>query len=91
MTSVTLKYPVTHNGKEVSELSFRRARIKDIEAIERAVEGGGEITASITSISCLSGLPEDVVREIDGEDFVQIADVMSDFLPSTITGRAGGN
>lgn len=91
MSTIELNYPITHDGKQITGVTFRRAKIKDIEAIEKAVESGGEIAASITSISRLADLPEDVVREIDGDDFVRIAGAMSDFLPNAKTGEAGDN
>lgn len=89
MTKIDLEFPVTNGSETVKSITLRRAKVKDIEKIQSAVEAGGEIAGSIVSVSCLSGLPEDVVREIDGADYVRIAEAISGFLPGAKTGASG--
>lgn len=79
--TILLKHPIAHKDTVISELTFGRAKIKTIEAIQNAIEQGGELLGSIVTISELTGLPVAVVREIDGEDFVEIAGRVADFLP----------
>lgn len=76
-----LKYPIAIDGHDVVALKLRRAKVKDIEAIQAAVTANGEVAASITSISRLCDISEDAVREIDGEDFVRLAEAITAFLP----------
>lgn len=89
MSTVTLKFPFEFEGQTITSLTFRRPKVKDIEAIQTAVDTSGEVTASIVSVSRLSGLSEAAVREIDGDDFIVIAEAMSRFLPRSPTGQNG--
>lgn len=89
MTTVALKFPFEFEGRTITSLTFRRPKVKDIEAIQTAVDTSGEVTASIVSVSRLSGLSEAAVREIDGDDFIIIAEAMSNFLPRSPTGPNG--
>jgi hypothetical protein len=89
MSTVTLKFPFEFEGHTISSLTFRRPKVKDIEAIQNAVDTAGEVAASIVSVSKLTGLSEAAVREIDGDDFIVIAETMSSFLPRTPTGQNG--
>lgn len=88
-TAITLKHPIVSGEKTITSVTFKRAKVKDIEAINSAVETEGEFSASITTIARLTGLTLDEVREIDGEDFINLAAGVPDFLPRTATGAPG--
>jgi len=89
MEKIDLQYPVADGEKTISEIHLRRAKVRDIEIVQKAIEAGGEMAGSIASVACLSGLGEDVIREIDAADFVKIAGVMGDFLPLGPNGATG--
>lgn len=77
MTNIKLKYPITVNGSEVKELSIRRPKARDLEAMDKAP---GQIGKTILLVSNLAELTPDEVREIDGEDYSVIAEHLGDFL-----------
>lgn len=89
MSTLTLNHPITFAETTITTVTFHRARVKDIEAIQSAVETEGELAASIVTIARLTGLSVDEVREIDGEDFVRIAEKLPDFLPRLEIGSTG--
>lgn len=89
MTAIKLKYPVTVGDHTVSSVTFHRAKVKDVEAIQAAHETDGEFTASIVTIARLTGLSPDEVREIDAEDMITLAKAIPDFLPRAVTSDIG--
>ncbi len=76
--TITLKYPFEHDGMNITELPLRRPKVGDMEAMEK--NGSSEMAKAIGLTARLSGLAPDAVRKIDGEDFIAINKVLSDFL-----------
>lgn len=65
--SMTMKlaYPIDHNGHHVEELNLRRARAKDVVAVEDMKTEA----QALRMLSLLSGVDEDTLGEMDREDF----------------------
>lgn len=72
-----LAFPFEFEGKEISEVTMRRAKGRDIERMEAA---GKEFAAALVTLSCLSDLPVDAIREMDSEDIAMLSEHVPDFL-----------
>ena len=76
-TKIVLQHPIKMDGVEVSELSLRRPKVRDLERMDKQP---GQIAKAVTMVADLAELSPDQVREIDGEDFIAIAELLGDFL-----------
>lgn len=65
--SMTLKlaHPIDHDGHHVEELNIRRARAKDVVAVEDMKPEA----KALRMLSLVSGVNEDTLGEMDHEDF----------------------
>lgn len=90
MTTFKLAYPITHDGKEISEVTLRRAKGRDLEKIEAAEDGGGQMLGALTALAALADLPLEAVREMDAEDIADLSEKLPAFLPKgrAVTGAA---
>ncbi len=77
MTSIKLKHPIIADGVEVTELALRRPKVRDLERIDKVA---GEIAKAVTLTADLAELTPDQVRELDAEDFAEVAERLGDFL-----------
>jgi len=93
MNRYTLLYPVTltfrqANGETreetIDHIQLRRPTAKEMRVVDTAT---GRIGMVITMLAMLSGLDESTIERIDAEDFAELAEMVSDFLPS---GRTAG-
>lgn len=75
-----LKYPVEVDGQTVTEINLRRAKAKDLRALEAAKDGEG-IEETFLMLSILSGQPVAVIEDLDLEDFTPLAEKIADFFP----------
>ena len=67
--TVELEFPVTHEGRDIKELTFRRMKARDAlagEGIESEVRAGYAIFAT------LAGVDVAVIEELDLEDLGKI-------------------
>ncbi|WP_019221588.1 phage tail assembly protein [Bartonella senegalensis] len=67
--------PITFEGKEHTEITLRRIKIKDIKAIEKN-EGTDQTTMMVAR---LSGWPYDAISEIDSADMNSIGKILESF------------
>ncbi len=63
--TMKLAHPIEHDGHRVAELNLRRARAKDVVA----VEGMKAEAKALRMLSLLSDVDEDTLGEMDREDF----------------------
>ena len=77
MTTITLKHPITVDGREVAVLTLRRPKVRDLERMDKV---SGEIAKAVTLVADLAELSPDQVRELDAEDFTAVAEALGDFL-----------
>lgn len=82
----TLLYPFEFEGKTITEVSLRRAKGRDLERMEAAGQG---FTSVLTGLSCITDLPLDAVRQMDGDDIAALSEISPDFLPKA-RGATGG-
>jgi len=78
-----LAYPIEReDGSQIAELILRRARAKDILAIERVGKRGGtDAEATLAFLASINNLTDDEIGEIDAEDLVGASAAVVDFLP----------
>ncbi|MCZ2203991.1 phage tail assembly protein [Bartonella sp. A05] len=81
---MTIHATVTHRllvsvefeGKEHTEITLRRPKTKDIQAIDKK-EG---IDQTIEMVARLSGWPHEAVGELDINDLSSIGDILESFM-----------
>ena len=76
-TKIVLQHPIKVDGVEVSELSLRRPKVRDLQKIESV---SGEISKVVALASALADLSTEQVAEIDAADFVKISEAVAGFL-----------
>lgn len=83
--TIPLEFPIERDGEApISNLNVRRAKARDIEAMDNAKkEGAGEVTQSLLMISLLTGITVDEAGELDAEDFAAVAEAVGDFFGGT--------
>jgi len=64
--TLTLSEPLTLGTVKLTELRFRRAKMKDLR---KAATGASDIETVATMISCLTGQASKVLDELDQDDF----------------------
>ena len=77
MTTIKLKHPITADGREVTKLTLRRPKVRDLERVDKV---DGPIAKAVTLIADLAELTPDQVRELDAADFTAIEAEVSGFL-----------
>lgn len=83
-TTLPLTVPVEWNGTIHSEVSIRRLKGRDFMALQRMT--GDE---SVGLLSIVTGLPPEVIAELDADDFVTMSEAAQDFLPLKLRAAAG--
>lgn len=78
MESVTLKHPVTVDGIDVTTLSMRRPRVRDLLAADKGAKGDAE--REIRMFSNLCEVPPAVIEELDLADYTTLQEVYRGFL-----------
>ena len=80
---ITLTTPVSFNGKTVTTLTLRKAKVKDLEAAELARKEGGDFSSMVALVASLADVPVGVVREMDADDLSLLSEALPVFLPSS--------
>jgi len=71
-------YPITSDGVEVKTLSIRRPKVADLEMMDKS--GGTVMQRSVALLVALTGLPPESVRNLDGEDFSALDEIVMGML-----------
>jgi hypothetical protein len=74
--SVTLVYPITGPDGEISQVTLRRAKGKDI----RSLRGASDSDRALNMVSQLSGIAPPFIDEMDGEDVAVLNREVGRFL-----------
>lgn len=77
---ITLDYPLVIDGKEIGELTMRRAKVRD--SISASEAGTTAAHQEVALFSKLVGLNPEDMQEIDMSDYVKIQRAYQDFLAS---------
>jgi hypothetical protein len=76
--TVHLSYPVSHDGKAISELTLRRPTVADQLA---SVEGGGGVAGiELRMVSILSGVPVEALHGMDFGDYMKVQGALRDLV-----------
>lgn len=82
---VKLKYPYKYGQEEITEITLRRPKGKDLRKLPAAMDTGDILNLA----AALSGHAPSVIDEMDAEDVVEVIEAVSDFLPgSRPTGKS---
>lgn len=84
-----LLIPITFEGKEHTEITLRRPKTKDLQAIDKK-EG---VEQTIAMIARLSGWPHEAISELDINDLSSIGEILESFIKrrDTLTGKPPQN
>lgn len=77
METVQLQYPFTFEGREVTELTLRRPKMRDMK---RANAVKDEMEKSIRMIADLAEVSPKLVEELDAEDFAALGAKLGEFM-----------
>lgn len=73
-----LAHPITHQGREYTEFHVRRIKVSDMERKARQRLEGVELDISL--LVDLTETPVEVIRQLDASDFVELQDIMRNFM-----------
>ncbi len=73
-----LKHPIDFNGARVLAVYVRRPKVRDLEAMDRA--GSSAMARSVALLVNLCELPPDAIRDLDGEDFSELDELVTGML-----------
>lgn len=79
-TTVTLQYPVTHQGTEYTSLSMRRPKVRDDKAARKLAKDPAE--QEIRLFANLCEVAPDVIDELDLADYQALQEAFRGFFPS---------
>jgi hypothetical protein len=77
--TIVLDYPIAALGGEVSELTLRRPRVRDLKLLD---EAKGDVGKTAVLLGALAGLTTKEVDLLDAGDFARLGQAVADFLPS---------
>ncbi|MDG7056558.1 MAG: phage tail assembly protein [Wolbachia endosymbiont of Penenirmus auritus] len=80
MKTVKLEHPITVDGIEVSELTFRPVKVRDCLAMERA--GSSDFEKEVGLIANLALVTKETILELYFTDYIKIQEALKDFFPS---------
>lgn len=75
--TITLDYPITVDGREISELTMRRPKARDSLKQER--RKGGEFEKGLTMLADMCEQPIEVMEELDEVDLEKVQKQYVDF------------
>lgn len=92
--TLPLKHPITvtlrGNGGEreetIATLSLRKPKARDMRALDSVK---GDASRLIALAARLTGHPEKIIDELDGEDFVTLGQLVARFFPGVAAELAG--
>lgn len=89
--TIELAVPVTVDGSVITELTIRRPKVRDLRALEEATEGrSSQLDQGAVLVALLSGIPEEVVEDMDAADFARASEVIGGFFGEVRAQRTGG-
>ncbi len=80
--TLRLLFPITVKDREVSEVTITRPKVKDLKAMDAALDGiKDKLDQGIVMAATLTGLPPEVIEELDAEDFTKLSEEVAGFFP----------
>jgi hypothetical protein len=84
-----LSDPIEHDGRLITEVQISKPKVKDLKRMNAALDGvTDQLDQGIVLAATLTGLPVEVIEELDADDFTAISEVIADFFPQA---KAPGN
>lgn len=77
--TIELEYPVIFEGQEISELSLRRPRMRDMK---RQQQKKDDLDKALTMIADLAEVSPKLVEELDPVDFTTLSDWVGNCMPN---------
>jgi hypothetical protein len=77
-TTVSLDYPISHDGLTVSELALRRPTVADNLAVQKLANNDAE--REIRLLANLAEVPPDLIHKMDLKDYGKLQTVLASFL-----------
>ncbi|SDR00030.1 phage tail assembly protein [Pseudovibrio sp. Tun.PSC04-5.I4] len=75
--TLDLEFPISHDGREIKSLSFRRMKAKDSYVAEGEEN---ELKAGFLLFASLAGVSIEVIEELDVSDLERIGEVIKPLL-----------
>ena len=69
--TVSLEYPITFKEKEITEITFRRRKAKDLIAMDSVK---GENRKFMAMLASMADQPLPVIEALDGDDFDEVVE-----------------
>lgn len=74
---ITLDHPFTFEGEEVTELTIRRPKMRDMKKAQKHKD---DMEKSIYMIADLAEVSPELVEELDTEDFGKVSAKVGEFM-----------
>lgn len=81
MKKIKLDNPIKVDGVEVSEISLRQPKVRDL--LVSGKKNVSEEEKEVNLIANLAEIPVDSVEDLDLRDYLKIQDWLKDFLSAT--------
>jgi hypothetical protein len=81
MQVIKLSYPPKEDLKEVT---LRRPKVRDIKEV-MSLKGLDDLDRDLLLVEKLSGVPKEVLEELDVEDWAKIQKVLAEMMGNSIT------
>lgn len=75
--TLSLQYPFTHKGEEVTQLTIRRPKLGDIKRFEKVKD---EMDKATKMLADLAEIAPDAVDQLDMVDFNAASEMIAGFL-----------
>lgn len=79
-SSVTLAFPITHDGRTIDSVTLRRPRVGDSLAAQRNAASPAELEIQLMAL--LTGLPISAIELIDMQDYTALQQALKDLVTS---------
>ena len=90
MTTVALKRPFEHEGRNYANIEIDEPTVGGIEAYERSkADGNTDTTATIAMLAVETGWPEPALRKLRAGDLVAISEALAPFVSAPGNGATG--
>lgn len=80
--TITLQHPINADGEDITELTIRRPKMRDIK---RAQKHKDDIERSMALIADLAEISPKAVEELDAADFEAVSKIVGEYM-----GRSDG-
>ncbi len=75
--TITLQYPFTFEGQEITEITIRRPKMRDMKKAQKHKD---DMEKSIHMIADLAEVSPKLVEELDTEDFGAVSAKVGEFM-----------